>query len=69
MLVHLNYKKQSSNTLGFAINDNANEEVNDNAKKLVMEEVKKQFKPEFLNRIDVIIIFQSTYRQGIITNC
>lgn len=50
-------QKQSSNTLGFAINDNANEEVNDNAKKLVMEEVKKQFKPEFLNRIDEIIIF------------
>ena len=50
-------QKQSSNTLGFAVNDNANEEVNDNAKKLVMEEVKKQFKPEFLNRIDEIIIF------------
>ena len=50
-------QKQSNNTLGFAVNDNANEEVNDNAKKLVMEEVKKQFKPEFLNRIDEIIIF------------
>lgn len=50
-------QKQSSNTLGFAVNDNADEEVNDNAKKLVMEEVKKQFKPEFLNRIDEIIIF------------
>ena len=50
-------QKQSNNTLGFAVNDNANEEVNDNAKKLVIEEVKKQFKPEFLNRIDEIIIF------------
>ena len=50
-------QKQSNNTLGFAVNDNADEEVNDNAKKLVMEEVKKQFKPEFLNRIDEIIIF------------
>lgn len=50
-------QKQSSNTLGFAVNDDADEEVNDNAKKLVMEEVKKQFKPEFLNRIDEIIIF------------
>lgn len=42
--------------MGFAVGD-SEEKINEDAKKLVMEEVKKQFKPEFLNRIDEIIIF------------
>ncbi|WP_304152473.1 ATP-dependent Clp protease ATP-binding subunit [Megamonas hypermegale] len=49
-------QKQKNTALGFAVNNNE-ETVNSDAKKLVMEEVKKQFKPEFLNRIDEIIIF------------
>ena len=47
---------QKNNTMGFAIGDDE-QAVRKDAKKLVMEEVKKQFKPEFLNRIDEIIIF------------
>lgn len=49
-------QKQKNTSLGFAV-DNNKETAHNDAKKLVMEEVKKQFKPEFLNRIDEIIIF------------
>ena len=49
-------QKQKNTALGFSVNNNE-ENANSDAKKLVMEEVKKQFKPEFLNRIDEIIIF------------
>ena len=52
----LKKQKKKNTSLGFAVNNNE-ETVNSDAKKLVMEEVKKQFKPEFLNRIDEIIIF------------
>ena len=49
-------QKQKNTALGFSVNNNE-ENANSDAKKLVIEEVKKQFKPEFLNRIDEIIIF------------
>ena len=50
------------NTLGFskADSDNKEEELkaeNDKIKKSVMGELKKNFRPEFLNRIDDIIVF------------
>lgn len=47
---------QKTNTMGFTINED--KQIKQNAKKVVMDEVKKQFKPEFLNRIDEIIIFE-----------
>lgn len=47
---------QKTNTLGFAVNED--KQIKQNAKKIVMDEVKRQFKPEFLNRIDEIIIFE-----------
>lgn len=47
---------QKTNTMGFAINED--KQIKQNAKKIVMDEVKRQFKPEFLNRIDEIIIFE-----------
>lgn len=47
---------QKTNTMGFAVNED--KQIKQNAKKIVMDEVKKQFKPEFLNRIDEIIIFE-----------
>lgn len=47
---------QKTSTMGFAMGS-GEESVKRDAKKQVMEEVKKQFKPEFLNRIDEIIIF------------
>lgn len=45
--------------LGFADkeNENKNADENERIRKKVMEEVKKAFKPEFLNRIDEIIVF------------
>lgn len=47
---------QKTNTMGFAVNED--KQIKQNAKKIVMNEVKRQFKPEFLNRIDEIIIFE-----------
>ncbi len=52
-------QSEGNNTMGFALSGNGDKHVptKKEAKKLVMDEVKKQFKPEFLNRIDEIIIF------------
>lgn len=47
---------QKTNTMGFAVNED--KQIKQNAKKIVMDEVKRQFKPEFLNRIDEILIFE-----------
>lgn len=47
---------QKTNIMGFAVNED--KQIKQNAKKIVMDEVKRQFKPEFLNRIDEIIIFE-----------
>ena len=46
----------SPKKLGFAPDDNKERDYED-MKKLVMDEVKKLFRPEFLNRIDDIIVF------------
>ena len=46
----------SPKRLGFASNDDAKERYRF-MKERVMEEVKRMFKPEFLNRIDEIIVF------------
>lgn len=48
------------NALGFSASTNQKEEAQkeyENIKKDVMGELKKQFKPEFINRIDEIIVF------------
>ena len=48
------------NTLGFSASTNQKEEAQkeyENIKKDVMGELKKQFRPEFINRIDEIIVF------------
>lgn len=47
-------------SLGFAGNENQKEEANkeyESTKKDVLAELKKQFRPEFINRIDEIIVF------------
>ena len=52
----------SPKKLGFASVDN--EKVNyENMKQNVMEEVKRIFKPEFLNRIDEIIVFHALNKE------
>ncbi|MBQ4529751.1 MAG: ATP-dependent Clp protease ATP-binding subunit [Lachnospiraceae bacterium] len=52
----------SPKKLGFASEDN--EKVNyENMKQNVMEEVKRIFKPEFINRIDEIIVFHALNKE------
>ena len=49
--------------LGFATNENEKSD-HEAMKKNVMEVVKKMFKPEFINRIDVVTVFHPlTYEQ------
>ncbi|NQT46755.1 MAG: ATP-dependent Clp protease ATP-binding subunit [Candidatus Omnitrophica bacterium] len=48
--------------LGFK-NDNKEEEGYQDMKERLLEEVKKTFKPEFLNRVDDIIVFRSLTRE------
>ena len=48
----------NKSTMGFA-GESAEKSRRDRIKKLVNEEIKKFFKPEFINRIDEIIIFDS----------
>lgn len=55
-------KKQTS--LGFTAGNDAGREYN-NMKDKVMGELKKNFRPEFLNRIDEIIVFHSLDEQHI----
>ena len=43
--------------LGFTTNDTKEEKEYEEIKKEVMAELKKQFRPEFINRIDEIIVF------------
>lgn len=40
-------------------------DINDEAKALVMNEMKRRFKPEFLNRVDDIIMFKPLDKEGI----
>lgn len=54
--------------LGFATVQNANEETKkeyENTKKDVMQELKKEFRPEFINRIDEIIVFHKLQKEEI----
>ena len=44
-------------TLGFASGMESRETTNKNIRNNVMDELKKMFRPEFLNRIDDIIVF------------
>ncbi|MFR3559915.1 MAG: ATP-dependent chaperone ClpB [Paraclostridium sordellii] len=43
----------------------AEEDLNEEAKDLVMNEMKRRFKPEFLNRVDDIIMFKPLDKEGI----
>ena len=44
--------------LGFGVEDNVNKELDyDEIKDILMNALKKHFKPEFLNRIDVVTVF------------
>ena len=56
------------NTLGFTIANNQKEETQkeyEAIKKDVMGELKKEFRPEFINRIDEIIVFHKLNEEDI----
>ncbi len=57
---------KSKNALGFEIQHNDNMKYQD-MKKTVMNEVKNVFRPEFLNRLDDIIVFHQLNREHIST--
>ena len=50
---------------GFSVNDNESLKDDENIKSDIMNEHKKVFKPEFLNRVDDIIIFQKLTKDDI----
>lgn len=50
--------KKDSASLGFLAGSNAQNDQ-ESAKSRVLEEVKRQFRPEFLNRVDEMIVFSS----------
>lgn len=52
--------------LGFADPDISEHENYENMKKNVMEELKKTFRPEFLNRVDDIIVFEPLNKEQIV---
>ncbi|AEF16358.1 MULTISPECIES: AAA family ATPase [Thermoanaerobacterium] len=56
-------KKQT--TLGFMPESNAEKESYEKMKENILEELKKSFRPEFLNRIDDIIVFRQLTQDDI----
>ena len=58
-------KITESKRLGFRTNDNTQESEYENIKKSVMNELKNELKPEFINRIDDIVIFHKLTHEEI----
>jgi len=52
-------------SLGFTLKDSSKDEY-ETMKKNIMEELKKTFKPEFLNRVDDVIVFNSLKKEQLI---
>jgi len=55
---------KSKKTMGFVSAEDAQKDYQE-MKNLVLEEVKKTFRPEFLNRIDEVIVFHSLAREHV----
>lgn len=55
---------EKNRRLGFA-NEVSESKANENIKEIVMNELKKVFKPEFINRVDDIIVFNKLNREEI----
>ena len=51
--------------LGFQLDDNAEDQSYNRIKTLVMEDLKNYFRPEFLNRLDEIIVFRQLNKQEV----
>ena len=54
-----NHLRSTTGSIGFSIGQQAKGTDEERAKKRVMEEVKKIFRPEFLNRVDDMIVFNA----------
>ena len=54
-----NHLRSTTGSIGFSIGQQAKDTDEERAKKRVMEEVKKIFRPEFLNRVDDMIVFNA----------
>jgi ATP-dependent Clp protease ATP-binding subunit ClpA len=51
------------NTLGFSVH--AGDKRTEDTRRRLLEELRKQFRPEFLNRVDDIIVFNSLTRENL----
>jgi ATP-dependent Clp protease ATP-binding subunit ClpC len=51
--------------LGFQLDDNQEDQSYNRIKSLVMEDLKNYFRPEFLNRLDEIIVFRQLNKQEV----
>jgi ATP-dependent Clp protease ATP-binding subunit ClpA len=51
------------NTLGFSVH--GSDKRTDDTRRRLLEELRKQFRPEFLNRVDDIIVFNSLTRENL----
>ena len=56
-------KIKSQKNLGFVEKDD--DEMNEKEKELFLSELKKYFKPEFINRVDEIVVFESLTKEDI----
>lgn len=54
-----NLLKKEKSAMGFSVSEEAEKSERDEAKKRVLGEVRRIFKPEFLNRIDELIVFDA----------
>ena len=54
-----NHLRSTTGSIGFSIGQQAMGSDEERAKKRVMEEVRKVFRPEFLNRVDDMIVFNA----------
>lgn len=57
--------KTTSRGLGFSIDDTAQKQQSDKTEEILTAALKRHFKPEFLNRIDVISIFHALSKEDI----
>ena len=58
-------KLDKKNAVGFSARED-NEQDYDNMKSLMLEELKQSFKPEFINRLDDIVVFHSLEKEHLL---
>ena len=58
---------RKQNVLGFSTGDDDNREEYEKMKETIKEELKRTFRPEFLNRLDEVIVFHNLKEEDIIS--